>query len=154
MVNDKPQLFNISPKYKLASTIYASTDVNKHSILYFHSLVGSRPEAHPWHSTAVNPGIQLSAVDRPSLGQSSLQPGHTMLDRPHDIKELAAHLRLEESSVLDVSDGGPYALGCTKALPSSQLRSVESQHLGSWPVKGSVAMTDLAHLLLHGFHGW
>ncbi|OLN95866.1 Proline iminopeptidase 2 [Colletotrichum chlorophyti] len=69
-------------------------------------------------------GARIIAVDRPGIGNSSPQPGRTMLDHANDIRELAEHLKLQSYGVIGVSGGGPYALACAHALPAEHLKGV------------------------------
>lgn len=45
-----------------------------------------------------------------------------MLDHAQDVEALADHLQLGDYAVLGTSGGGPYALACAHALPSSALK--------------------------------
>ena len=68
-------------------------------------------------------GARIIGIERPGIGWSSsdLRPlkERKVVDHAKDIEAVAEHLGLEEYAVLGTSGGGPYALGCAYALPSS-----------------------------------
>ncbi|WYZ43655.1 hypothetical protein EsH8_VII_000091 [Colletotrichum jinshuiense] len=95
------------------------------AVFYLHGYPGCRLSGGVFFDA---PGKKLEAriiaVDRPGIGNSSPQPGRTLLDHANDIRELAQHLNLQSYGIIGVSGGGPYALACAYSLPEENLKSV------------------------------
>ncbi|KAH7041475.1 Alpha/Beta hydrolase protein [Microdochium trichocladiopsis] len=98
----------------LAYTVWGDhTSARTSTAFYFHGFPGSRAEGLILHAAALRHHMRLIAVDRPGSGRSSPTPTtRTLLSWPHDILELADHLKIERFGVVGVSGGGPYALAC------------------------------------------
>jgi pimeloyl-ACP methyl ester carboxylesterase len=62
-------------------------------------------------------GVRLVAPDRPGFGDSTPQPGRTIVDWVPDLDALVAHLRLDRYRLLAISGGSPYALAVAQARP-------------------------------------
>lgn len=92
-------------------------------IITLHGMLGSRLESALFDADAKELGARIIAIERPGLGWSSPDPrplkGKSVLDHAKDVEALAVHLQLDNYSVLGTSGGGPYALACAHALPSS-----------------------------------
>ncbi len=86
-------------------------------IFYFAGGLGSRLQAQPTDAQPLKAGVRLIAVDRPGLGLSDFKPGRRIIDWPHDVRQLAEALSLDQIAVLGVSAGGPYALACAYGIP-------------------------------------
>lgn len=61
-------------------------------------------------------GIRILGVDRPGIGYSEYQRRRSILSWNDDIQMIADHMALGRFSVLGNSGGGPYALGCARAI--------------------------------------
>lgn len=87
-------------------------------IFYFHGHPGSRHDLDfiDADDAAVDVGARVIALERPGYGQSSEQPGRTLLDWPKDVAAVADALGVERFSVVGYSGGGPYALACAATL--------------------------------------
>ena len=71
---------------------------------------GARSVAHAW-------GVRLIGIDRPGVGSSTPHLYDRILDWADDFAVVADRLGVEESGLIGMSGGGPYALACRAALP-------------------------------------
>jgi pimeloyl-ACP methyl ester carboxylesterase len=98
-------------------------DLKGKPIIVLHGIIGSRLENALFDANAKALGARIIGIERPGIGLSSPDPRplkqRRVLDHAKDVEALAEHLQLEEYAVLGMSGGGPYALGCAYALPSS-----------------------------------
>lgn len=98
-------------------------DPNGKAIITLHGILGSRLENALFDAHAKELGARIIGIERSGMGLSSPDPrplrDRRVLDHASDVEALAAHLQLDEYAVLGTSGGGPYALGCAHALPSS-----------------------------------
>ncbi|KAL1868287.1 hypothetical protein Daus18300_006011 [Diaporthe australafricana] len=96
---------------------------NGKPIISLHGILGSRLESALFDADAKAVGARIIAIERPGIGLSSPDPRplreRTVLDHAKDVEALAEHLQLGRYAVLGTSGGGPYALSCAHALPSS-----------------------------------
>jgi pimeloyl-ACP methyl ester carboxylesterase len=93
-------------------------------VLYFHGAIGSPPQSDPALEEAIaHWRIRYLMVDRPGFGGSDPLPGRRVADFAGDVEQLADALGLGSFSVLGVSAGAPYALGCGAAM-SDRIASV------------------------------
>ena len=97
---------------------------NGYPVIFFHGYPSSRLEPLFLSTIAARHDIRLIGPDRPGFGQSSPQPGRTILDWPDDVRELAQHLDLKRFAVIGGSGGGPYALACGLKLPRKMVSAV------------------------------
>jgi pimeloyl-ACP methyl ester carboxylesterase len=61
-------------------------------------------------------GFRLISYDRPGLGQSSPQPGRTVVDTIDDVKAIVELLEIDRIAVWGSSGGGPYAVAAAVGL--------------------------------------
>jgi pimeloyl-ACP methyl ester carboxylesterase len=110
----------------LSYNVYGAETPDAITVFYFHGYPASRYEASICHQGASTRNLRLIAVDRPGMGSSTFQPGRKLTDWPDDILALAESpsIAASEFAILGVSGGGPYALACLHAIPSSRLRAV------------------------------
>lgn len=99
-------------------------DPNGKPIISLHGILGSRLESALFDADAKQLGARIIAIDRPGIGGSSPDPRplreRRVIDHAQDVEALAEHLQLEKGyAVLGTSAGGPYALGCARALPTT-----------------------------------
>jgi pimeloyl-ACP methyl ester carboxylesterase len=99
-------------------------DTQGKPVLSFHGGGASRVEHEPWAATFRSLGICLICPDRPGIGLSDFQPGHTLLDWPRDVVALADALELERFGVMGWSLGGQYVLACGYAIPERVSRAI------------------------------
>ncbi|KAF2498643.1 alpha/beta hydrolase fold protein [Lophium mytilinum] len=140
--NDSSDTLTLPDGRKLGYAQYGSP--TGRAILYQHGWPGSRIEAAAYDDLGLQIGARIIAVDRPGVGWSSPHANRALLDLPKDLEHLAAHLELENYSVLGVSGGGPYALACAAALPPEKLKSV-SIVCGMGPPDIGMRGADWAH---------
>lgn len=81
-----------------------------------HGGLSSRLDVAPAHEAAVAAGVRILSPDRPGIGGSSRKPDRTLLDWPDDVRELLAHLGLDQVAVLGWSLGGAYAAATAHGL--------------------------------------
>ncbi|KAK0811745.1 hypothetical protein LTR75_005201 [Friedmanniomyces endolithicus] len=98
-------------------------DLNGKPIIALHGILGSRLENALFDADAKELGMRIVGVERPGIGWSSSDSRplseRKVLDHAKDVEALAEHLQLGEYAVMGTSGGGPYALACAYALPSS-----------------------------------
>ncbi len=61
--------------------------------------------------------FRFITVDRRGYGTSDYKKDHTFLNYVDDIDELMNHLQVDQTIVMGVSGGGPYALACGYKIP-------------------------------------
>lgn len=81
-------------------------------VLYFHGFPACRLEA----GLIPDLPVRLLALDRPGYGESTPQPGRTLLDWPQDVAHVADHLDLDALHIVGLSGGAPYATACAAVL--------------------------------------
>ncbi|MFI4955705.1 MAG: alpha/beta fold hydrolase [Gammaproteobacteria bacterium] len=91
-------------------------------LIYFHGFPGSRLEAKRFHEIAVSNDYRLISVDRPGMGQSTMDSNRTILSWVDDVIDLVDHLELEKFSILGHSGACPYVAACALKIPH-RLRS-------------------------------
>ena len=108
--------------------ILAFAEVGKHDghpVMYFHGFPMCRLEALVFDAPARRANIRLIAPDRPGIGRSSFAPDRSVIDHARDVQALSRHLGLSKFSVLGVSGGSPYALGCASLLRKDAISQVD-----------------------------
>ena len=70
----------------------------------------------PWVQDAADRDITLIAYDRPGCGESSHQPGRSVVDCAVDVRAISADVGFERCAVWGFSGGGPHALACAALL--------------------------------------
>ena len=88
-----------------------------HPVFYFQGSPGSRLQAGDFHEVASVQHCRLLSVDRPGMGLSSFNAGHTILNWVNDIVELADALKIKQFSVIAHSGGASFALACAYTIP-------------------------------------
>ena len=111
-------------------------------LVFLHGFPGSRLAAAVLDEAARGKGVRVIAPERPGLGQSSPQPGRTLLDHSRDIRCLADQLGIDRFTILGESGGGPYALACAHELTDRIDRVAVVCGLG--PVTGAGATAGIA----------
>ena len=98
-------------------------DLHGKPVITLHGILGSRLENALFDANGKDLGVRIIGIERPGIGWSSPDPRplkeRKVLDHARDVEALAEHLQLREYAVIGTSGGGPYALGCARALPSS-----------------------------------
>ena len=88
-----------------------------HPVAYLHGAIGSpRWRTPDLDARVASLGLRYVVVHRPGFSSSDPLPGRTVAAFAADLSELADALGWERFSVLGVSAGAPYALGCARAL--------------------------------------
>jgi pimeloyl-ACP methyl ester carboxylesterase len=98
-------------------TYSAAGPARGHPIVYLHGAIGS-PR---WRTPALDAviaalGIRFVVVNRPGFGGSDPHPDRTVASHAADVRDLADTLGWARFSLLGVSAGAPYALGCAWAM--------------------------------------
>lgn len=91
-------------------------------VFLFHGNPGSRLSWGLYPESPYLQNIRIIAPDRPGYGRSEFKK-HALEKWPHDITELADHLRINKFHLFAPSGGGPYALACAWKIPE-RLESV------------------------------
>lgn len=92
-------------------------DPNGTPMLYFHSIVHSRQQFHPYSQYAKNHGIRIIAIERPGFGVSTRSKKFSLSLYAKDIKQLTQHLSLSPFYVLGDANGAMSALACAAIIP-------------------------------------
>lgn len=81
-------------------------------LLYCHAFPGSRLELEPVIAQAVDLGWQVLVPERPGYGLSSADQGFNIASWANSLEPLLAQLGWQRFSLLGMSGGTSYALGC------------------------------------------
>ncbi|WP_116245318.1 alpha/beta fold hydrolase [Nocardiopsis sp. FIRDI 009] len=92
-------------------------------------------------------GVRLVSVDRPGLGASSPDPGHTFADFADDIADLARRRGLGRPPVVGNSQGAPFALACTVAGVTGPAALVSAADEVAHPAFADALPDDLRSLV-------
>ena len=117
-----PELFRLSDGRLLEYARYG--DPEGTIVLYFHGTPGSHLELHAAMDEISSSGLQIIAINRPGIGNSSFQCNRQIVDWPSDVCELLVGLGLgnHKFGIIGFSGGAPYALACASALPDRVCR--------------------------------
>lgn len=92
-------------------------DLDGDAVLWFHGTPGARRQVPPTINTAAAArGLRVVAVERPGVGASTRHLHGSVGDFAGDVEQVVDALELERFSVVGLSGGGPYALGCAARL--------------------------------------
>lgn len=86
-------------------------------VMHFHGAPASRFLLDIYDDEFAEYGLRVVSPDRPGYGESSSQPGRSMVDWPVDVEALSDALGIDEFAVLGSSSGGPYTVACCALLP-------------------------------------
>ena len=87
-------------------------------VFWFHGTPGARRQIPNAARVAAHArGVRLIGIDRPGVGSSTPHLYDRILDWADDFAVVADRLGVEESGLIGMSGGGPYALACCAALP-------------------------------------
>ena len=143
-VNDNSAVLTLPDGRKIGYAQYG--DPEGKPIIVLHGIIGSRLENVLFDTNAKALGARIIGIERPGIGLSTPDPRplrqRRVLDHAKDVEALAEHLQLEEYAVLGMSGGGPYALGCAYALPSSAAKS----RLKAVGVVTGLGLTDMSQV--------
>ena len=92
-------------------------------ILYFHGIIHSRQQFHPFSDYVDTHDIRIIAPERPGFGATSRQNNTSLTGFATDIKQLTNHLQLERFYVLGEGNGGASALACAAVLSKQVIGS-------------------------------
>lgn len=81
-------------------------------------------------------GLRRLTVDRPGYGESTRQPGRSVVDFVADVETIAAELGIGEFAVTGGSGGGPHALALAAQLPDRVLRCLVQVSIAPWDADG------------------
>ncbi|OIP99088.1 MAG: hypothetical protein AUK35_08945 [Zetaproteobacteria bacterium CG2_30_46_52] len=85
-------------------------------LIYFHGILHSREQFHPFSTYPEKHGLRIIAPERPGFGKSCMQKQRSLRNYTNDILQLAQHLNLTKFYVLGDGDGAPAALACANLL--------------------------------------
>ena len=92
-------------------------------VLYFHGIIHSRQQFHPFSNYANTHGIRIIAPERPGFGATDQQEDLSPTAFAKDVKQLVNHLQLKRFYVLSEGNGGAFALACAVILPKQVVRA-------------------------------
>ena len=97
-------------------------DPNGVPLFALHGTPGSRVAF--WHDPTIytRHGLRRITLDRPGYGESTRQPGRSVVDIVPDILAIAGALGIGFFAITGGSGGGPHALACAALLPHLVLR--------------------------------
>ena len=87
-------------------------------VLYLHGAPGSRAEGALYDRELAAAGVAAVAVDRAGYGLTDPAEGFDLVARCRDALRVTDSLGMDRFSVIGVSAGGPYALGCAVLAPT------------------------------------
>lgn len=121
LLPDTSSTLTLSDGRKIGYAQYG--DPNGKPIIVLHGILGSRLENALFDTNARELGARIIGIERPGMGLSSPDPRplreRRVVDHAKDVEALADNLQLAEYGIIGMSGGGPYALGCAYASPSS-----------------------------------
>jgi pimeloyl-ACP methyl ester carboxylesterase len=85
-------------------------------LLVYHGFPNSRVFGALFDDVGRERGIRVITPDRPGMGVSDPDPDRTLLDWPDDVRQLLDALEIDETSVVGISGGGPYAAATAARL--------------------------------------
>jgi pimeloyl-ACP methyl ester carboxylesterase len=85
-------------------------------VMFFHGWPSAASQCLVFDGAARAAGVRLIAANRPGIGQSAVDPLHSIGRWARRVAAVADALGVERFSVLGVSGGGPYALAVACAL--------------------------------------
>jgi pimeloyl-ACP methyl ester carboxylesterase len=98
-------------------TAYDVGDPGGRPIVFHHGTPMSGTPFAPHVAFAEANRIRLVSFDRAGYGDSSRNPGRTVIDVARDVEAIADALGLERFAVWGLSGGGPHALATAAGLP-------------------------------------
>jgi len=91
-------------------------DPNGTPVVALHGTPGSARQLAALDGPARARGIALIAPDRAGYGESTYDPGRSIASNARDIGSVIRSLNIDRCSVIGLSGGGPFALGCGVVL--------------------------------------
>lgn len=119
-------------------------------LVVLHGTPGCRLTSAVLHESAAAAGVRVIAVDRPGYGRSDPHPELSFAAYAHDLHQLLDHLGLTRVTLVGISGGGGFALGCAQQIPQRLHRLVLASALAPvpWPVRRHLPPELRAGLLL------
>lgn len=114
-MNKLSQTIKLRDGRKLGYAEYGDTEGKP--LFYFHGNPGTRTEAKMSVLTLSEKTARIISIDRPGFGLSDYKGDRTILDWSDDVEELADSLGYKKFSILGISGGSPYVLGCAYKIP-------------------------------------
>src|SRR5215469_1366701 len=130
-------------------TLEVVGDRNAKPVLLCHGLADSRLAAQPLEQVARELGLCVIAPDRPGIGGTDRRRLNQLADWAEDASDLLDALHIDETALLGVSGGGPFAAACAARLPGRVRRLMLVAPLGlpGWPTHGMAPGERLSLLL-------
>jgi len=95
-------------------------------VIHNHGGPSSRLEANLLKEPALKHGLRLLCVDRPGIGQSSVQERRSYSGWADDLSTIADALGYHEFGITGWSEGGPWALAAAAYIDPGRLRHVSA----------------------------
>lgn len=90
----------------------------------FYGLSGCRLNVQLLNDIGKRQGVRFIATDRLACSSRDYRSKSKVLHWPATVQSFARHLCLPQYGILGISRGGPLALACANAIPSSELACV------------------------------
>ncbi|GEO09610.1 alpha/beta fold hydrolase [Segetibacter aerophilus] len=118
----KDEVFELPDKRTLGYALYGPLEGRP--VIYFHGTPSSRSEPSLLNAFGINVEALLTryhllliAVDRPGIGLSAFNPNGSFNSFADDVAHLLRFLKIEKTTVLCWSGGGPFALAIANRYP-------------------------------------
>jgi len=111
-----PFTINLDERRTVTYALYGSPEGRRWAI-YLHGFPGSRIEGALLDAAATQRGVTVVAPDRPGFGSTDGYAHRRVGDWAGDIRCLCKSLGIEQTAIIGVSGGGPYALACAAGVP-------------------------------------
>jgi len=89
-------------------------------LVFFHGTPGAAVSAPHLERAATDRGLRLVRWSRPGYGDSTRQPGRSIVDIVDDARQVLAALDVDTCVVGGWSGGGPHALACAARLDAAR----------------------------------
>ena len=89
-------------------------------MVFHHGTPGAATPIRALERAAHARGLRLVTTSRPGYGESTRQPGRSVVDVVADTSEVLAAIDADECVVAGWSGGGPHALACAARLPAAK----------------------------------
>lgn len=101
-------------------------------LVFHHGTPMSLILFQPFVEAAVSRGLRYVSYSRPGYGNSTRQPGRTIVDCSKDTEDILDQLGADRLYVIGWSGGGPHALACAALLPKQVIAASTIAGVAPW----------------------
>jgi pimeloyl-ACP methyl ester carboxylesterase len=101
-----------------------------------HGTPGSRISYWEDPTIYARHGLRRLTYDRPGYGDSTRQPGRTVVDAVPDVLTIADALGVDRFAITGGSGGGPHALAVAALVPERVIRCLAAVSVAPWDAEG------------------